>query len=66
MNVIHLFVLFEHQCHAHCLEINVICLFVLLKHRCYMSIFVVYTSKLCTQLPYLNNVQHSCLNNMNL
>jgi hypothetical protein len=41
MNVIHLFVLFEHQYHAHCLDTNVICLFILLKHECCMSIFCV-------------------------
>ncbi len=43
MNVIHLFVLFEHQFHAHYLDTDVIYLFVLLKHECCMSIFFVYT-----------------------
>jgi hypothetical protein len=33
-NFIHLFILFEHQCCAHCLDTNVICLFVLFKHKC--------------------------------
>jgi hypothetical protein len=42
-NVIHLFELFEHQCHVHCLYMNVICLFVLFKHGYCMSIHVVYT-----------------------
>ncbi len=65
-NVINLLILFEHQCHVHCLDTNVICLFVLFKHGCYMSIHVVYTWKLCTWLPCLNNAWHSCLNNMNL
>ncbi len=65
-NVIYLFILFEHQCHAHCLNMNVIWLFILFKHKCCMSICVVYTWKLCTQILYLNNAQHSCLNNMNL
>ncbi len=41
--IIHLFVLFEHQCHVHCLNTNVICLFLLFMHKCYMSIHVVYT-----------------------
>jgi hypothetical protein len=66
MDVIHLLTLYEHQCLAHCLNINVMCLFVLFRHRCCMSIHVVYTWKLCTQLPCLNNAWHSCLNNMNL
>jgi hypothetical protein len=65
-NVIHLFVLFEHRCRAHYLNTNVICLFILFKHKCCMSIHVVYTWKLCTQLLCLNNAQHSCLNNTNL
>jgi hypothetical protein len=52
-NVIHLFVLFAHQCHAHCLDMNVICLFILFKHGCCMSICVVYTQKLWTQSPCL-------------
>jgi hypothetical protein len=64
--VIHLFVLFEHQCHANCLNTNVICFFILFRHGCYMSIHVVYTWKSCTWLPCLNNVWHSCLNNTNL
>jgi hypothetical protein len=37
-NVIHLFELFEHQCHMHCLYMNVICLFILFKQGCCMSI----------------------------
>jgi hypothetical protein len=48
MDVIHLLVLFGHQCHAHCLDMNVICLFVLFTHGCCMFIHVVYTRKLCT------------------
>jgi hypothetical protein len=65
-NVIHLFVLFKHWCCAHCLNMNAICLFILFKYKCCMSIHVVYTWKLCTQFLYLNNAQHSCLNNTNL
>jgi hypothetical protein len=42
-NVIHLFVLFKHQCHARCLNTNIICLFILFRHGCYMFICVVYT-----------------------
>jgi len=42
-NVIHLFVLFEYQCHVHYLGTNVICLFVLFKHKYCMSICVGYT-----------------------
>jgi hypothetical protein len=42
MNVIHLFVLFEHGYHAHCLYTNVICLIVLFKHKCCICIHVVY------------------------
>jgi len=34
MDVIHLLVLFEHQCHVHCLYTNVICMFVLFRHNC--------------------------------
>jgi hypothetical protein len=64
--VIYLFVSFEHQCCSHCLNMNVICLFILFRHKCCMSTHVVYTRKLCTRLPYLNNAQHSCLNNTNL
>jgi hypothetical protein len=64
-NVIHLLVLFEYQCHVHCLDMNVICLFVLIKHGCYMSICVVYTRKSCTWLSCLNHAWHSCLNNTN-
>jgi len=33
MNVIHLFVLFEHQCHVHYLNTNVVCLFMLFTHE---------------------------------
>ncbi len=40
--------------------------FVLFKHEYCISICVVYTRKSCTQLLCLNNVWHSCLNNMNL
>jgi hypothetical protein len=32
-DVIHLLVLFEHQCHVHCLDMNVVCLFVLFTHE---------------------------------
>ncbi len=66
MDVIHLLILFEHQNHAHCLDTNVTSLFVLFIHGCCMFIYVVYTLKLCTQLPCLNNAWHSCLNNTNL
>jgi hypothetical protein len=67
MDVIHLFVLFEHRCHVHCLYMNVICLFVLFWHECCVSIHIVYTQKLCKQrwLLCLNNVWHSCVKNMN-
>jgi hypothetical protein len=73
----HRFVWNKHKCHsymcivwtsmlcAHHLNTNVICIFVLVKHRC-MSICVVYTWKLCTQLSCLNNAWHLCLNNTNL
>jgi len=43
MDVIHLLVLFGHQCHAHCLHMNVVCLFILFKYGCCMFIRVVYT-----------------------
>jgi hypothetical protein len=33
MDVIHLFVLFEHRCHVHCLDTNVVCLFILFTHE---------------------------------
>jgi hypothetical protein len=66
MDVIHLFVLFEHQCCVHCLDTNVICLFILFKHECCMFIRVVYTKNLCTWFLCSNNTQYSCLNNMNL
>jgi hypothetical protein len=42
MNVIHLFILFEHQCHAHRLNMNFICLFVLFRHGCCM-LFILFT-----------------------
>jgi hypothetical protein len=32
-DVIHLLVLFEHQCHVHCLDMNVVCLFVLFTNK---------------------------------
>ncbi len=65
MDVIHLFILFEHWCHVHCLNTNVICLFVLFKHECCVLICIVYTQKLCTQLPCLNNAWHLCVNDTN-
>jgi len=65
-NVIHLFVLFEYQCHVHYLGTNVICLFVLFKHKYCMSICVGYTWKSCAQLSCLNNAWHLCLDNTNL
>jgi hypothetical protein len=65
MDVIHLLVLFEHRCCVHCLNMNVICLFVLFRHECCVSIRIVYTQKSCTQLPYLNNAWHSCVNDTN-
>jgi hypothetical protein len=42
MNIIHLFISFEHQCHVHCLDMNVICLFMLFQDGYRMSICVVY------------------------
>jgi hypothetical protein len=42
MDVIHLFVSFEHRCHVHCLNTTIICLFVLFKHNC-MFICGIYT-----------------------
>jgi hypothetical protein len=45
IDVIHLFVLFEYQCFAHCLNTNIIRLFVLFKHKRCVFIHVVY--KLC-------------------
>jgi hypothetical protein len=51
---------------AHHLNMNAICIFILFKHRCCMSICVIYTWKLCTQLWCLNNAWHLCLNNINL
>jgi hypothetical protein len=53
--VIHLLILFKHQCHVHCLNMNVISLFILFKHGCCMSIHIVYIGKSCTQLSCLNN-----------
>jgi hypothetical protein len=52
MDVIHLFVLFEYQCHMHCLDMNVIaylycldtnviCLFVLFTHESHVHDFLV-------------------------
>jgi hypothetical protein len=64
-DVIHLFILFKHQCHVHCLDTNVMCLFVLFKHECCVFICIVYTRKSCRWLSCLNNAWHSCLNNMN-
>jgi len=51
---------------AYHLNMNAICIFVLFKHKCCMSICVIYTWKLCTQLLCLNNAWHLCLNNTNL
>jgi len=65
MDVIHLFVLFEHRCHVHRLDTNVICLFILFKHECCVFIRIVYTRKLCTWFLCLNNAWHSCVNDMN-
>jgi hypothetical protein len=65
MDVIHLFVLFEHRRHVHRLDTNVICLFVLFKHECCVFIHIVYTRKLCTWLPCINNAWHSCVNDIN-
>jgi len=65
MDVIHLFILFEHWCHMHYLNMNVICLFILFKHRCCMFIRVVYTRKSCMWLLFLNNAWYLCLNDMN-
>jgi hypothetical protein len=66
IDVIHLLVLFEHWCCPHRLNTNIMFLFILFKYKCYMSICFVYTRKSCTLFLYLNNAQHSCLNNMNL
>jgi hypothetical protein len=55
MNVIHLFVLFEHRCCVHYFDTNVTYLFILFKDECFMSICIVYTQKLCTRLSCLNN-----------
>jgi len=55
MNAIHLLVLFELQCHVHCLNMNVICRSILFKHKCCVSIHIFYTQKLCTPLLCLNN-----------
>jgi len=41
-NVIHLFVLFEHQCRVHCLDTNVICMFVLFRYIC-CCLFMLFT-----------------------
>ncbi len=65
MDVIHLFVLFEHQCCVHCLNINVICLFVLFRHECCVSIHIVYRQKSCTWFLCLNNIWHLHENDMN-
>jgi hypothetical protein len=65
MNVIHLLVLFEHRCCVHCLNTNVICMFILFRHKCYVSIRIAYIRKLCTQLLFLNNAWHSCVNDTN-
>jgi hypothetical protein len=64
-DVIHLLVLFEHQCHVHCLDMNVICLFVLFRHKCCVYIHIFYTWKSCTRLSCLNNAWHLCVNDMN-
>ncbi len=67
MDVIHLLVMlmFEHQCCVHCLDMNVISLFILFKHECCVFICIVYTWKLCTWLPCLNNAWHLCVNDIN-
>ncbi len=65
MDVIHLFILFEHWCHMHYLNMNAICLFILFKHKCCMFIHVVYTRKSCMWLLFLNNAWYLCLNDMN-
>jgi len=46
-DIIHQFVLFEHQCHVHCLNISIICLFVLFVlllyvYLCYLYIKVMH------------------------
>jgi hypothetical protein len=66
IDVIHLLVLFEQQCYAHCLNTNVICLIVLFRHEYCVFIWVVYKQKSCTQLLCLNNAWHLYLNNANL
>jgi hypothetical protein len=52
INVIHLLVLFEHQCHVHYLNTNVICLFVLFKHGYCTSIRIVYTKVVHTTFVF--------------
>jgi hypothetical protein len=64
-DVIHLLVLFEHQCHVYCLDMNVICIFVLFEHKCCVFICIVYTRKSCARLPCVNNAWHLCVNIMN-
>jgi hypothetical protein len=65
MDVIQLYVLFEHQCRVHRLDTNVIWMFVLFGHECCVFICIVYTWKLCTSLSCLNNVRHSHVSNTN-
>ncbi len=43
-DVIHLLILVEHQCHAHCLNMNVICLFILLDMDV-ICLFMLFTHK---------------------
>jgi hypothetical protein len=66
MDVIHLLILFEHQCHAHCLNTNVTWIFVFFRLKCGMSIHVVYTQKLWIWISCVNNAWQSCWNNTNL
>jgi hypothetical protein len=40
-NVIHLPVLFEHRCRAHCLDTDVVCLFMLFTHGNHLHNFCV-------------------------
>jgi hypothetical protein len=45
MDVIHLFVLFKHRCHVHCLDTNVICML----DMNVVCLFVLFTYKSCAQ-----------------
>jgi hypothetical protein len=66
-DLIHLFVLFEHQCHAHCLNTYDICLFILFRHKCYMFIYLCFLHmKVMHTTSMFNDAWYSCLSNTNL